>query len=129
MIHRDQLADPIATIEILQEIFVKSPELPGLLEAFESLLGNIEVRLEATKVLAPVYRENEQWSEYVSVQLSTLEDRLDVGEKVSVYRDIADVQRNKLESLSGAFDSLVAAYELEPDLSELETELEEGNKK
>ena len=35
------------------------------------------------------------------------------------------MQRHQLEAFSGAFDSLTAAYELEPDLSELEVELEE----
>ena len=125
LIYRDQLADPISAIETLQALLLEHPETEGLVAAFESLLATIEVRLEAAKALAPIYRANEQWSQYTAVLHDTLEDRLDMNERVEVYRDLCHVRRDKLDDLSGAFDALRSAYSLNPDLVELEPELEE----
>ena len=84
LIYRDQLSDPISAIEVLQELLVDHPDTEGLIDAFESLLTSMEVRLDAAKALTPIYRDNEQWSQYVNVLSDTLEDRLDLGEKIDV---------------------------------------------
>ena len=66
LIYRDQLSDPISAIEVLQELLIDHPDTEGLIDAFESLLTSVEVRLDAAKALAPIY-DSEQWSQYVNV--------------------------------------------------------------
>jgi golgin subfamily B member 1 len=125
LIYRDQLNDPIAAMDALKLTLERDQEVSGLVDAFESLLTEPEVRLDAAKSLAPIYRKSERWEPYVKVLIDTLEDRLDLGEKVDVYRDISNVKQTYLGDLNGAFDSLKSAYILDPDLVEVELELDE----
>lgn len=87
------------------------------------LLEVDDCRPAAANALTDAYRENQDWNEL----LSLLEPRLAVAgdprRELSILREAADIQENRVDDQAGALASLARAYPLAPKDRSLEADL------
>lgn len=97
-IHRDERSDLVAAEAALRRGLEERASDPKLLEALESLLGELE-----------------QWGDLVDVGLRRIEVLEDVAERNALRRRIAEIAEAQLASPDLALDLLTAALQDDPE--------------
>jgi tetratricopeptide (TPR) repeat protein len=123
LLFRDQLADPFSSLDALKGVVAHQPQHAQAREILESLLTSDGVRLDVAETLVPLYEADEQWDTYVAILHDTLDERIDLDDRVEILRKVAYVEEEHLNRLQDAFNSLAHAYRL-GQVEEIESDLE-----
>ncbi|MEM9491605.1 MAG: hypothetical protein AAGC55_20840, partial [Myxococcota bacterium] len=78
------------------------------------LLDNDDCRASAAGALAAAYRENEDWSEFLSLLEPRLAEAGSPARELTILREAADIQEGKVGDQGAALASLARAFPLAP---------------
>ncbi|MCG8419297.1 MAG: hypothetical protein MJE77_15295 [Proteobacteria bacterium] len=87
------------------------------------LLDVDDCRARAATTLAEACRENEDWDEFLKLLAPRLADARSPQHELSILREAADIQENKVNDPEAALASLARAYALAPKDRVLEADL------
>jgi len=111
----NELGDPEAAVDQLEEIVQALPTHAGALDELEKLRKQGVARERIVGILLPLYEAVDDWRRLIKIN----EDRFaladNVGEKVSVLRETAELWERRGEDLDRARRGLAVAFELDAE--------------
>ncbi|MFB6262604.1 MAG: hypothetical protein ABEL76_03100, partial [Bradymonadaceae bacterium] len=108
--------------QVAAHIAAVMPSYPEHEWAREALAGLVEsgpASRQAAEVLEPIYEEAEQWRELVDVRTLLVEASDDPVEQLELWREIAELYRERLDEPEPALEAYLQAVEVAPDEIEL----------
>ncbi|MCB9538753.1 MAG: tetratricopeptide repeat protein [Myxococcales bacterium] len=125
-LQRDALGELSRAVLAFEAVLSRDPQHAEARAALEGLLDAPEVRLEAARILVPLYEDDGAWARLRDTLRGTLEDLDDPTEQVETLERMATIEEAYLDDQAGAFASLAEAYRrgeakaaLEPELARL----------
>src|SRR5690606_34657452 len=111
-------------IEYYQSILMQDPTHENAIAALEGLLADEGYRLAASRVLEPIYSDQEEFAKLVELLELQLLDTQDPPAQVDLLRRIATLRQTRLGEAEGAFDAWSRAMRIDPS-SEFQERLED----
>lgn len=107
---RANLSDPAEALARYERALALSPNHAAAVRGLEALLDNEAHRTKAGLLLAPCYEAAERWPDLVLALESQLAGRVDKAERASLFSRIAEIEAEKLDQASSAFETLSRAF-------------------
>ena len=120
-----QLEDPSGAISAYQEILDLQPEHAQARIGLEAHLDSEEQKLEAARILEPIYEGIEDWESLIRVHEIQLEASEDQMRRVELLMRIGALNSKKLGDADRAFDAFSRAFREDPGTESAKSELEE----
>lgn len=108
-LHRHELDEPERAVDRYREVVRFDTGHAEARAALEEMLEVSQVRLEAAKVLAPLYEAEGSWDKLVSVLVLQAEEALAPTDRWAKLREAAEVAEVGLEDSAQAFDLMARA--------------------
>lgn len=121
-LQQQHLADESSALERYREVLAAEPDHEQARAALQSLLGQQEHSAVVCEILAPLYRQDGDWTALIGIHERQAERASTAAEKVALTTTIAQIHEEQREDLDAAFEAyrraLVAAAS-EPELPSL----------
>ena len=117
-----ELADPIASIDQLEEIVRAAPWNREAIAELEAL-GEGEHKARVVEILLPLYERSDSYVDLVRVNEQRLSLAEDAGEKITILTEIARLHEQRGSDPAKAFAAVQKAFALDPESSETRGEL------
>jgi tetratricopeptide (TPR) repeat protein len=121
---RTKLSDVPGAIDQLEAIVHDVPWFSEAVTELESLEKELDHRARVIEILRPLYERGNAWERIVAQNRGRLEIATDKHERAGILRETAGLLEKEGGDLPGAFDSLRAAFDIDPEDAEIRAELE-----
>ncbi len=118
-VFEEQLEDVGSAVDVLEEALMEEGGDRAALHELERLILDEEQRRRIAEILEPIYREEDQWKKLVVILKTQVEVTDIPGDKVSRFKEIAQLHENRGRNYLLAFNSLCKAFETDPSDHEL----------
>lgn len=120
----EELSDPEGAVDQLEEIVSVLPAHEGAIEQLERLRKQGAARERVVGILLPLYEAADDWRRLIKLNEDRFAMAQDVGEKVAVLRETAELWERRGEDLDRARRGLAVAFELDPDSPDVREDYE-----
>ncbi len=110
------LGDPARAIEIYREVLAQAPDFVLTLDALEGMIERGEEKVEAARVLRPIYYDTQQWGrliELYEILVNSGDD--EPAQQAEMLKEIGQIQELRQEDSAAAFTAYGRAMRLVPE--------------
>jgi tetratricopeptide (TPR) repeat protein len=111
----EHLMDPVRAIDFYRRIVERSPEHAPALEALELLISEPDTRMQAARVLEPLYERKGEWRKLVDALELKLEEILEPDLRRQALERMAVIHEERLRSQPLAFITYGRAFREAPE--------------
>ena len=119
-IYSSELSSTEQAIEYYRSILARDPRHEDTLKALNTLLKDESYRLEASRVLEPVFERTEQYADLIQILEIQLELEVDPNTQIDLLRRIAALHQDKLSNYAGAFNAFARIVLIDQQHDDLE---------
>lgn len=109
-----QLEDPMAALDLAEDVLARSPGHSDARELLEELMPNPDLRLRIARTLEPLYEADGLWRDLCLVLRAQREFAVNAGEAVDLLARVAAVEEERLGHERAAFETWTQAMATEP---------------
>lgn len=111
----EHLLDVVRAIDFYRQIVERAPDHSPSLEALEHLINDPEYRMQAARVLEPLYQRKGEWRKLVDALELKLQEMIEPDARRQVLEQMAVIHEEKLQDQPNAFVTYGRAFREDPE--------------
>jgi tetratricopeptide (TPR) repeat protein len=123
-LYANELADPSASIDQLEEIVRATPWNRDAIAELEKLAADDAHKARVVEILLPLYERSDSYTDLVRINEQRLSLATDAGEKIPILLEIAKLHEQRGNDPTKAFAAVRQAFALDPENGDVRGELE-----
>jgi tetratricopeptide (TPR) repeat protein len=123
-LYRGELSEVSSAIDQLEIIVGNMPWHREAIAELEALTSVEEHKARVVEILSPLYARADDWRNLIRLAEQRLGLAEDPGEKISIYRESAQLYEERAKDLDRAFEMISLAFLLDPEDGSLRADLE-----